>query len=109
MDFSQIAEELSKLTPQVLLQIFIIAQALDITSGYLAARQSNTFVSKVAINGIMRQGMRLAFFVSSMYVQHIVRDTSTPLELLITGYQVAMIIAYIKSLFENYDKFKGVK
>lgn len=104
MEFNQIAKELASLTPTVLFQIFAIAQALDIASGFIVAKINGDFQSRVAVNGIMRQGLRLSFFVASLAIQKLIGADSLTLTLLITSYQVAMIIGYAKSLYENYEK-----
>ncbi len=87
----------------------MIAVFLDIASGFIAAKMNGNFSSREAVNGIMRQGMRLAFFLASQYVATLVIDQSATLNLALTTFQVAMIAGYVYSLRENYQKFAGIE
>lgn len=104
MDLTDITNELLTIAPQILLQIFTLAIILDVISGFLAAKITNTFSSREATNGIMRQGSRMLFFITAQVAMSLVNEHSTAITFALTTFQVAMIIGYIGSLKENYQK-----
>lgn len=104
MDLTQITNELLTIAPTILLQIFVLAVVLDIITGFIAAKILGEFSSREATNGIMRQGSRLLFFVAAQFAMALVSDESAAITLALTTFQVAMIVGYIGSLKENYQK-----
>lgn len=104
MDLTQITNELLTIAPTILLQIFVLAVVLDIISGFLAAKITGNFSSREATNGIMRQGSRMLFFIAAQFAMTLVSDESSAITLALTTFQVAMIVGYVVSLKENYQK-----
>lgn len=104
MDLNQITNELLELAPQALLQLYLLATVLDIASGFMAAKIAGDFTSRQAADGVMRQALRLMFFVAAQIAMFIVKEESTTLVLVLATFQVAMIVAYGVSLKENFNK-----
>lgn len=101
MDFTQITSELTQLSGTVLMQVFLILVVLDVLSGFLAAKITQSFSSREATNGIMRQTLRVSVFIAMGYAVTILPGT---LQAVCISLQAALIIAYVKSLQENYKK-----
>lgn len=103
MDLTNITQELSTITQGSLAWIFVVVVVLDIITGYAKAFVTKEFTSRKATDGLIRQVVRVLIFFATSFLLHLVSSEATPtINALILFLQSAFIIAYVRSLYENF-------
>lgn len=107
MDMDIIISELSTLSSSALTQIFFALVVLDILTGFLSAKIAGDFTSREAVNGLMRQMLRICVFVTAVFFKTFLGDGQ--LLIVVLTIQSGFCVAYARSIFENYKKAENAK
>ncbi|MGL4973126.1 MAG: phage holin family protein [Culicoidibacterales bacterium] len=102
----QIIGELQQFTPLVLSKIFFCLLIIDIITGFVKAHVTQTFTSREATNGLLRQCVRFVVFLALVYGQQLLNESALIHSVLVT-IQVGFITAYCRSIRENFQEIEG--
>ncbi|MGL6009181.1 MAG: phage holin family protein [Culicoidibacterales bacterium] len=102
----QVFGELQQFTPIVLSKIFFCLLIIDIITGFVKAYITQTFTSREATNGLLRQCVRLVVFIGLVYGQQLLGESAMIQTVLVT-LQIGFITAYCRSIRENFQEIEG--